>query len=449
MNKILLTICVFAALLLSITDPPDSAIAILFVTAITIPIVFFIRKYAEDKDFLTDIFLIALLARLLLGFAMQLLDIKILIAEDTTLYDALGMRLVEIWQGLPVPNDALTQRALSTSGAGWGMTYLVAALYYICGQSILAGQSFCAVVGAATSPMVYFCAHKIFLNKKVAKLSAIAVAVFPSFIIWSAQMLKDGLIIFMLVVAMTMILQLLEKFNYWAILLLLLCLFGILTLRFYIFYMVAIAVVGSFVIGLNTKIIPIFRNMIIILVLGLGLTYFGILRTATSDIDQYASFETLQRSRQDLATSANSGFGEDIDVGTASGAITAIPTGLAYLMLAPFPWQIDNLRQLLTLPETLVWWSMLPFMFSGLVYAVRNRLRRAIPSLVFSLMLTVAYSVFQGNVGTAYRQRTQIQVFLFIFIAVGLSLFKERRENRKLVRQSRRQRLRMHQQMGQ
>ena len=448
MNKILITISVSIVLFLSITEPPDSAIAMLLVSVITIPIVFVIRKYTEEKNFLTDIFLIALLARLLVGFMLQLFDIRILIAEDTTLYDALGQRLMEIWQGLPVPNDTMTERALSTSNPGWGMTYLVAVIYFICGQSVLVAQSFCAVVGATTAPLVYFCSQKIFFNKKVSKLSAIAIAVFPSFVIWSAQMLKDGLIIFLLVLSMIMVLQLLEKFNVQAVIILLLCLFGILTLRFYIFYMVALAIVGSFVIGLNTRIIPIFRNTVILLVLGLGLTYFGVIRTASSDIDQYADLQRIQRSRLDLA-SANSGFGEDIDVGSATGAITAIPIGLAYLMLAPFPWQIVNVRQLLTLPEILAWWAMIPLMFSGLIYAVKNRLRRAIPILVFSLMLTVAYSIFQGNVGTAYRQRTQIQVFLFIFIAVGWTLFQERRENRKLMAQSRRHRLRMHQQAGQ
>ncbi|HKG15789.1 MAG TPA: hypothetical protein VKB12_20880, partial [Pyrinomonadaceae bacterium] len=58
------------------------------------------------------------------------------------------------------------------------------------------------------------------------------------------------------------------------------------------------------------------------------------------------------------------------------------------------------------------------------------RLRQALPILIFTSMLTLAYSIFQGNVGTAYRQRSQILVFYFIFVAVGAVLFKERREER-------------------
>ena len=57
------------------------------------------------------------------------------------------------------------------------------------------------------------------------------------------------------------------------------------------------------------------------------------------------------------------------------------------------------------------------------------------------LLLTLAYSITQGNVGTAYRQRTQIQVFLFILIGVGWTVFQERRENKRIVRTTSRKRI--------
>ncbi len=53
------------------------------------------------------------------------------------------------------------------------------------------------------------------------------------------------------------------------------------------------------------------------------------------------------------------------------------------------------------------------------------------PILSFTLMLSLAYSVFQGNVGTAYRQRAQLLVFYFIFVAVGYVLMLEKREEKK------------------
>ncbi len=134
--------------------------------------------------------------------------------------------------------------------------------------------------------------------------------------------------------------------------------------------------------------------------------------------------------RNDLARPGESGFGGDADVSTTEGALSAIPLGFSYLMLAPFPWQLTNLRQAITFPEMVVWWSSIPLMIMGLIYTIKNRLRNAIAVLIFTLMLTIAYSIFQGNVGTAYRQRTQIQVFLFIFIAVGWTLRQEKKENK-------------------
>jgi hypothetical protein len=53
------------------------------------------------------------------------------------------------------------------------------------------------------------------------------------------------------------------------------------------------------------------------------------------------------------------------------------------------------------------------------------------PILIFTVMLSLAYSVFQGNVGTAYRQRAQLLVFYFIFVAVGYALLLEKREERR------------------
>jgi hypothetical protein len=110
-------------------------------------------------------------------------------------------------------------------------------------------------------------------------------------------------------------------------------------------------------------------------------------------------------------------------------------------MFAPFPWEIANFRQAITMPEVLLWWASFPLLFWGLIYTIKHRLRNAIAVVLFSLLLTVAYSIFQGNVGTAYRQRCQIQVFLFMFIAVGWELRKEKKEIGKIEAKSRKMKL--------
>jgi hypothetical protein len=70
----------------------------------------------------------------------------------------------------------------------------------------------------------------------------------------------------------------------------------------------------------------------------------------------------------------------------------------------------------------------MPALVRGLRYSLRHRFRDVLPIVTFTLILTLAYAVFQSNVGTAYRQRTQIVMFFFIFIGAGIELKRSRRE---------------------
>lgn len=413
---------------------PEESSALLVVIFTSLVVMYIFRRYAkEDREYITLLFISALVVRLTFGIVVHMYDLREFFGADSETYHFLGSSMVDYWLGAVDSRD-IAYRIATMNRPGWGMTYVIAVIYFVVGKNIVAAQSFCAVIGAATAPMVFFCAKKIYHNTAVAKTAALGVAFFPAFIIWSSQLLKDGLIIFLLVLVFTMVLQLQERISYPAIIVLVLGMFGIVTLRFYIFYMVAVAVVGSLVVGLTNKSTSIFRRAGLLVVIGIGLTYLGVLRNASVDFEKYVDLGRIQVSRLDLAKSAESGFAEEVDVSTTEGAISTIPIGLAYLMLAPFPWQVANLRQAITVPEVLIWWAMLPLMIWGIVYSVRGHLRSSFPILFFSLVLTLAYSIFQGNVGTAYRQRTQIQVFLFIFIAVGWQLWKERRADKRLER---------------
>jgi 4-amino-4-deoxy-L-arabinose transferase-like glycosyltransferase len=434
MDKVIWSLCILVALGMVVLAFPEGVTALSLTAVLAAVFLFVFRKHTDEKDFVTNVFLVAVAARIGFGLFVEVYDLRAFFGGDSVTYDSFGARIMGYWLGNVASNDIELYWAASTTNSGWGMNYLVAVLYLIFGRNIFLAQSFCGVIGAATAPLVYFCARQIFHNNRVAKVSAVAVALFPAFIIWSGQLLKDGLIVFLLVLAMTMVLQLQNKFNYAAVLLLVISLFGIMSLRFYIFYMVALAVVGSFVIGVSNSAQSVLRRTLVLIVMGLGLTYFGVIRNASLDYERYGSLQRIQASRLNLSTAAESGFGEDVDVSTTQGALSAIPLGFAYLMLAPFPWQVSNFRQAIALPEVFLWWAMLPLMAVGFWYTVRHKLRTAFPIVLFSLMLTLAYSIYQGNVGTAYRQRTQIQVFLFMFVAVGWAIFKERQEDKHAMR---------------
>ncbi len=438
MNKALAFICFFSAFVIMGVSFPDGMVAMVLLCILTGAAILILRLNAENSDFLINIFILALLARVLFATISHVFEIEGFFGGDQFTYDDVGGRLVEVWMGRLPSNDVSVTRAINPSSAGWGMYYITAIIYLFCGKNMLAGQFFCSVIGAATAPMVYVCAHEVYNNHRVSKISAILVAFFPAFIVWSSQLLKDSLIIFLLVLAITMVLKLQKKLGYLPLLLLAFSLFGVLALRFYIFYIVAAAVAGSFIIGRDSSMKSIIRGFVTMVLIGAILTYIGALQSAGSNLEKYGTMERMQASRLDNARTANSGFNEDIDVSTPLGAIEAMPLGFTYLMFAPFPWQVSNIRQAVTLPEMLIWWLSIPILISGLWFTIKTKLRQSVSILLFTVLLTIAYSVFQGNVGTAYRQRAQIQVFLFIFIAVGWTLIVERRENSKLSKNLRR-----------
>ena len=78
----------------------------------------------------------------------------------------------------------------------------------------------------------------------------------------------------------------------------------------------------------------------------------------------------------------------------------------------------------------IVWWLVFRYWCWGLVF-VKASTAAVSPIVMFTTMLTLAYSLFQGNVGTAYRQRSQLLVFYFIFVAVGVIILKERAEDKR------------------
>jgi hypothetical protein len=427
MNALLAALSVLLCAAVALAVPGGSgALAVCVVAALVAGILLW--KSSNEYRFLLQIFVVGLLVRVLIGTVIYHANLQEFFGGDAFTYDALGADLLMSWQRKAIGGEPLGHFTL---GGGWGMPYIVASIYWLVGRNMLAVQLFNAVLGAATAPVIFHCARHIFTNLRVAKLSALLVALYPSLVLWSSQGLKDGPIVFLLALVMLATLRLGDRLSVTNVLLLGSAMFAILTLRFYVFYMVAAAVGGSLLIGLRPLTSrSILRQFAVIVAVGLALTYLGVLRTAGAQFEAYGNLEAVQRSRADLAQSARSGFGQDVDVSTTAGALTAVPTGMVYLLFAPFPWQLASLRQSITLPEMVMWWASFPLLVLGIYFTVRYRLRQALPILIFTAMLTLAYSVFQGNVGTAYRQRSQILVFYFMFVGVGAVLVKERSEER-------------------
>lgn len=411
----------------SIFDAGQAVLVCLFLAVVAGYFIY--RDKAESGSFLLQLFAWGLLVRILVATGIFMLNMQEFFGGDAITYDFYGFAQMKAWQGDSF-YKAIADRFMGGQASAWGMVNLIAVVYSVIGRNTLAIQFVNSVIGAATAVLVYHCAKHVYQNLSVARIAAICVAFYPSLVLWSAQGLKDAPIVFFLVLAILASMRLNEKLSIKHAAILVVSLFSILSLRFYVFYMLAAAIAGGFIIGFQ-KFTPtnFARQFIVIILVGVSLTYLGVTRYASAQFDRFGTLEAIQKSRLDLSR-AGSGFGQEVDVSTTEGAISTIPIGLVYLLFAPFPWQLVSLRQSITFPEMIVWWLSFPLLVLGIWYSINYRLRQIAPILIFTTMLSIAYSVFQGNVGTAYRQRAQLLVFYFIFVAVGFVLVKEKKEER-------------------
>jgi len=426
MNQLfLLLFFVFGIFIVVVVSGGNGAVVVCVLT--TIPVLLLINSSKENASFLRNIFLGGLLLRVVLATLLRYSGFADALGPDAKSYDEFAHDIINYWN-----NPSLVHFQLGIQQNNVAMSYLTAGIYFITGRNIFAPQLFNAVIGAATAPIIYLCSYTIFQNIRVARISCYFIAFFPSLVLWSSLGLKDAPIVFLLAVTMLCTLKLLEKFYFSYTLLLVACLLGLLGLRFYIFYMMVVAVLGGFLLcSKSVKGSAITRQILLIFIVGAVVLGIGSFRNSSKDFETYGDLKRVQNMRRWGAIVSESGYGRDADVSTAEGAISFMPIGLVYVLFAPFPWQMTNFSQMIALPEMFIWWSTMPFLISGLVYSIRHKPRNIAPLLLFTTLLTLVYSLFQNNVGTAYRQRSQLLIFYLIFTAVGIVLWQERKENKK------------------
>lgn len=431
MNGLLLAIALVMLGGVLLLAPADGGGATLIALPVAAVAAWVIYRPRIDHRFLLRLFIAGLLVRVFVGTLIFVFHQQSFFGGDAMTYDVFGWALLRSWDGDAYSQSLVNLFSGGGAGSGWGMLYLVAVIYKIAGQNMLATQYVNSVLGAATAPLAYMISLELFPNKRVARVCGLLTAFFPSLVLWTSQGLKDGPIIFLLTIAMLATLKLGTRFSYQYLIALSLSLCGLITLRFYVFYIIVLAITAAFIMGRRRLTAQSFvRQFIIMGVIGVALAYFGVSRYAGQQFESYGNMKQLQLMHLDASQSAQSGFGKDIDVSTPEGALTAIPIGMTYLILAPFPWQLTSLRQMITLPEMVIWWLSIPLLVLGLWFALKHRLREVAPILIFTTLLTLTYSILMGNVGTAYRQRAQLLVFYFIFVGIGFVLIKEKREER-------------------
>jgi len=384
-----------------------------------------LRSRTPDQRFLAKLFIAALAVRYILAYVIYSRNLQQALGADAGTYDAFGNALLQSWRGLVDPDAYWLVKYTGARTSGFGMYYFVAGIYYVIGQNPLAIQLINCAIGAGVCISGYKIAMMVYPNERVARTVTMMTAFSPSLMLWTSQGLKDGPIMLCLCLCVLYALKIREKVEVKSFVLLLLSLLCLYTLRHYAAYIMFTAVTGGLLFTARKKLNPVrmLQGAALVIVIGLTFSYFGAAEVAKSTID----LKHIQNARVWGAKVSNSGFGGDVDITDPEAAIEYLPLGILYVLLSPFPWMINNVRQLITLPELIAWWFLMPMMAKGYWFALRNRLRQSFVICTFVLGLTLAFALYQSNAGTAYRHRSQLYVFFFIFICIGLELRRSAR----------------------
>src|SRR5215467_1392995 len=193
---------------------------------VSLPTIIILAQSGNERVFLLRLFIVGLLIRLAVATFIYVSHLQTFFGGDANTYDILGNSLGLSWHG-NLDSASAYQDVVRSGASGWGMLYLVAAAYELVGRNMLAIQFLSASAGAATAVLIFAIAQHLYGNTRVSKIAAISTMFFPSLILWSSQGLKDGLIVFLLTLAIFATLQLMNQIKAFYVFILIIALFGL------------------------------------------------------------------------------------------------------------------------------------------------------------------------------------------------------------------------------
>jgi hypothetical protein len=409
-------------------DLPFGLVLVVLFSVVGVLAILYTRHHRDTIVFQIKLFICAYLLRFLASIVIYQLGLVSVLGDEDSSGWLLGVMYKNEWEksGLGLL-DLPSVLTAAFQGHHRGYGYLVGLLFYTTDSAArMPAAALNCFLGALTVVFAYRIARSLF-SEWVAVRAGWLVCLFPSLIIWSAQTLKEPVVILLETVALYGCVRLkVSGFSIQHILLCALAIILVVPFRFYAAYIAGAAVA-------LTLILPNFKKGRISIASALGVaalviplfTMSGVLVQHEAEFERF-DINRIEKFRGNVSEGLGGGSGikQEYDLNDPSQFAMAALMGGSYIMLAPFPWQLlsgGSTRMLLTAPEVMAWWWLFIFgVLPGFWYVVRNRFNEIMPMLVFLFGLGLLYSVMFGNIGLAYRHRAQLLPWLLILAAVGL-----------------------------
>ena len=362
------------------------------------------------------LFLVALVLRLGLAILYSTgAEREMGLTKDGFRYDRQAWHLVESRRGT-VPEITLPYRDEA-------YYHIVAGVYTVLGRRPLAAKALNCLAGAAMALLTLLIAFEIYGHPRMALAAGYVVALTPSFVHWSALLIKDALATVAVLAVVHALVSLRKAMRPWHLVQLGVALLLLLGLREYLFPILSVCAVVSLLalpmreLGWATWAGGVVAVLVVFLLghfFGGGALGLDFLREeGLTDADRIAHL------RDKLGRGSGS-FGTGAAFGTLAGKLQALGKGITYFFVGLDVLRPRSARQLAAVPEAIAIVVFLPFVVWGIWCTVRTRLRAALPALVVGFVVMLAYSAITTNAGPLYRWRMQVFPLFLMFGMAGL-----------------------------
>jgi hypothetical protein len=391
---------------------PDAAADALQPTSATTP-------SAAARRFLLRLFVGALLVRLVGVIIISVTDAirQLSLSPDSLRYHREGLLIAEQMR------DGFFNAPNWIDNGWFQFTGLV---YFLLGPDPVYIQLINITLGALTPLIVFRLVLAVYRVEKMARVVALLVAFFPSFVYWSCLMLKDPLSIFSISLLVLAVVQLREGLRPAPLIAMGFALAALVAVREYLFFVCIFLIAASYIPVQGRRTGPLLATMCSLLLLIGAATYFagfGVLGADYIRQSHYFDLEYINQSRINISHGSGAFFdapetavwGESF-ASTARAALAAVYFFFVSIDLS----QIGSARQLMALPEILVILCLLPSLVRGLRASWQQVRQQSLPLAVFAFGLLAVYGSAATNMGAMFRWRMQALPLLLTFMVCGV-----------------------------
>lgn len=283
-----------------------------------------------------------------------------------------------------------------------GYSNVIGVLYELTGPSAWLPRGLNVLAGTLLAVAVHELAHQL-AGPRPALLAGLAVAAWPSLVLWSAVPLKDSFTL--LLIGGSLLGAVTASRGLWqGAALSLVSMIGLEYMRPYAFVVASIAIAAGAAMVAVRRGRPAALAVATAAIVGLAGLATGHGFLGMGFVASHADTEAVDFARTEGAGGAT-GFAEP-EPETLGDVLRGVPRGLLWSALGPFPWESGQVEaRLLLVIELPIWYAVVAIALAGVR---RLRDERWVTPLVFALGIVAVLAVYEGNAGTGMRQRAMV-----------------------------------------